>query len=179
VVCANTLGVAESRTGDQSITIAHTGDANGKVIEAAQKLFAGIIERHETVAAHYRLLKQTVLSADEFDTLVLDPIAPDPRKHPRWNAEGRMANAVIERAERKWQVVTRLWMSGKGHTGDHSAWEAYNGAVEALDHDTDLFPARSGVYRTASLLGGWLAETKGTVLKGLLAHAESVAASNN
>ncbi len=174
VVCANTLGAAETRTTqgvDGSITVAHTGEAHAKVIAAAAQLFAAIVERHEVIARHYQLLKQTVLSPADFKALVLDVVAPDPRTHAQWTPDARMAESVVVRYERKRDEVTRLWHEGTGHVGDGSSWEAYNGAVEALDHRADLFPTRRGVYRTASLLDGTLRDLKHRVLDSLLTFA--------
>jgi len=175
VVCANTLGAAEDRTTqgtDQSITVAHTGAAHAKVVAAAERLFAAIVERHEVIARHYRLLKATILSEAEFKALVLDVLAPDPRAHAQWMPDARMAESVIARCERKRDEVTRLWTAGAGHSGEPTAWFAYNASVEAVDHRPDLFPTRSGVYRSASLLDGTLKSLKHRVLENLLAFAE-------
>lgn len=171
VVCANTLGAAERDGAAQQFTVRHTRDVEAKVVEAAHNLFAGIVARSETIAAQYRLLRAHHLDTALFRSLVLDAVAPDPRTDPQWNPEARMAGAVVERWERKTTEVTRLWLKGDGHTGDGSAWEAYNGAVQALDHDRELFPTRSGVYRTASLMGGALAQIKQRVLNNLVENA--------
>ena len=176
VVCANTLGAAEHRAtagADGSITIAHTGEAHAKVVAAAEQLFAAIVERHEVVARHYRQLKDTTLTDAEFESLVLNVVTPNPRRHPRWNPEARMAETVLARHERKRAAVTHLWTEGAGHTGEPTAWYAYNGVVEAIDHNAELFPTRSGVYRTASLLDGSLRELKQRVLSNLLTFAEA------
>lgn len=175
VVCANTLGVAEHAMdsgGSRAIKVRHTGDAETKIVEAAEELFAGIIERYEAIAAGYRILKATTLPDAAFRKLVLDPIAPDPRDSPRFNPEARMAESVLDRALRRRGELTRLWHEGDGHTGDGSAWEAYNGAVQALDHNTELWPTRAGSWRTASLLDGQLRRMKDTTLKGLTGYAE-------
>lgn len=174
VVCANTLGAAE-RAGeervDQTIIVRHTKDAEARLVDAAHKLFHEIIERSEVIARQYKLLKAHHLDTALFRELVLNAVAPDPRKHPKWNPEARMANAVVERWERKVARVTHLWHHGDGHVGDNSAWEAYNAAVQALDHDADLFPARSGVYRTASLMQGNLKRMKQQVIENLVHNA--------
>jgi hypothetical protein len=82
---------------------------------------------------------------------------------------------VVNRYERKANEITRLWTEGDGHIGDHSAWEALNGAVQALDHDRDLFPTRAGSYRTASLLDGILAQTKQRVTENLVTYVRQEA----
>lgn len=173
VVCANTLAMAEvavegAAKRGRAITVRHTSSAEVKVVEAAEKLFAGVIERYEVIARQYKLLKQTVLEEHEFRRYVLDVIAPHPLDNPRFNPEAKLAESVVDRAERKRKELTRLWTEGAGHEGDRSAWEAYNGAVEALDHDGDLFPIRGGSWRTASLLDGTYATRKNDVLDGLV-----------
>lgn len=170
VVCANTLGAAEGE-GGHAITVRHTGDANVRLVEAAQSMWGAMIERMETTARAYRTLKARYLDEEMFKTLVVDAIATDPRKRSEFNPEAKLAEMVVERYERKVTRVTELWTSGKGHTGDHSAWEAYNGAVELLDHDRDLFPTRAGAFRTASLLDGDLGKRKAAVLANLLGAA--------
>jgi len=173
VVCANTLGAAERRGGERerAVKVIHTGDARQKLIDAAETLWGGVIERYETLAQQYRAMRQTILSPEQFERLVAQPVAggAHPTQRRNWNPEARMANAVVERYERKVAAVTRLWTDGKGHSGDQSAWEAYNGAVEAIDHNVDgLWPTRGGVYRTASLLDGSLHNTKAAVLAKLV-----------
>ena len=178
VVCANTLGMSESRAGisgregtaddGRAIMIRHTASVGVRAVEAAERLFRGIVERYEVVATQYRALKQTRLDLQQFVELVSDVVAPDPRDNPRWNPESRAAESVIGRAEAKRARLEQLWTGGTGHTGDHSAWEAYNAATEALDHDTDLWPTRAGVYRTQSLMFGEYGRLKAEVLKGLV-----------
>ncbi|HEU0299190.1 MAG TPA: DUF932 domain-containing protein [Longimicrobium sp.] len=171
VVCANTLGMAEAgaRNG-RAITVRHTQGVEAGVVAAAETLFKGIVERYEVVAAQYRTLKAVALEEAEFRRMVLDVIAPHPLENPRFNPDGMMARSVVERAERKRTELTRLWTAGDGHTGDHSAWEAYNAATQALDHNADLWPTRGGVWRTASLLDGQLGTMKMEVLNGLVSH---------
>lgn len=170
IVCANTLGMAETSSRSRWEIVRHTGDANARLIEAAEKMFQSVIQQHIVIAEQYRALKARVLEAAEFEAAVLDVIAGiDPTKRPEWNPEARMANAVIERWTAKRTTLTELWERGKGHVGDHSAWEAYNGAVEALDHDeAGLWPVKSGVYRTAALLSGTYAQLKNQVLDTLV-----------
>jgi phage/plasmid-like protein (TIGR03299 family) len=169
VVCANTLHAAEERGMQKATIVRHTEGAPERLVEAAQVLWQGVIERYEVVARQYQLLKGLILTSAQFDELVLDVAVPHPAQSPRFNPEARTATSVIERAERKRAEVRRLWEAGKGHAGDHSAWEAYNGLVEAVDHDTDLFPTRGGAWRRgASLLDGTLRRMKDDVLAGLV-----------
>ena len=170
VVCANTLGFAEGGKGEQFV-IRHTGDAQEKLVEAANELFNRFVEEYEALAGQYRQLKQTFLTDAEFRELVVRPIAVDPRSRPEFNPEARLAEKVVERYENKVAELERLWVAGKGHTGDHSAWEAYNAAVEAIDHNRELWPSRSGSYRLGRLMTGDLAKMKDTVLNNLVARA--------
>lgn len=176
VVCANTLGMAES-SGEQAVKVIHTGDARQKLIDAAESLWGGIIERYEVLAKQYNAMRATILTDEQFAQLVLAPVAGlHPEKRRNWNPEARMAVSVVTRYEEKIKTLTSLWTAGKGHTGDKSAWEAYNGVVECLDHDeAGLWPTRGGVYRTASLLNGSLRATKTAVLDNLV-HASADAA---
>jgi phage/plasmid-like protein (TIGR03299 family) len=178
IVCANTLGQAEgdARGNSRWRTVVHNRQAKAKLVEAARDLFAGVVDRYEGVARGYRLLMGTVLTEELFDRLVADAIAPDPRTLPAWNPDAKRAESVLERAERKRAALRRLWREGKGHTGDPTAWYAYQGAVEAIDHGRELWPTRAGCYRTASLLDGEYAALKNRVLDNLTRHATGVAA---
>lgn len=74
---------------------------------------------------------------------------------------------MLRRAERKREEIRRLWDEGVGHKGDHSACEAYNAVVEAIDHNAEFWPVRGGTYRTASLLDGNLLTLRQNVLANL------------
>lgn len=187
-VCGNTLGVDEARAvrlessgsdhDERLATIRHTGDAEAKHVDAAQRLLGGLIERAEAVAKAYRILKGFYLDEALFRTLVIEPsIGKHPTTRPEFNPDARLANAVVERWERREGEIKRLWTAGKGHTGDHTAWEGYNGLVEAVDHDADLFPSRGGVYRLGTLLTGELRAKKERVLHSLLSAAAAHSAS--
>jgi hypothetical protein len=84
-----------------------------------------------------------------------------------------MAAAVVDRFERKRARLRDLWASGRGHTGEPTAWFAYNAVAEALDHDRELWPTRAGCWRTAQLLTGSYGETKAAVLDRLTEFALS------
>lgn len=174
VVCANTLELAERDLRDgrrRSVAVRHTRGAEVRIVEAADALLRAIIERYQVLAERYRLLKRTVLSRRAFKVLVLDPVAPDPRDDPGWRPENQQAQAAVERTLRRRAELSRLWTEGAGHRGDQSAWEAYNGLVQALDHRSDLFPTRRN--RLRSLLDGQLRRTKRRCMARLLAHAIS------
>src|SRR5262249_43856688 len=147
VVCANTLGMAERQAdGSESRRWVKGTPKHGaveKLKEAADELFVRVLTSYEGVAKQYRLLMETPLPYAAFDRLVLDVVAPDPPRDPAFNPSAKLAEAVVARAERKRGEVRRLWMEGKGHSGERNAWFAYNGATEALDHNRELWPTRS------------------------------------
>jgi phage/plasmid-like protein (TIGR03299 family) len=176
IVCANTLGQAETEGRSRWQIVYHSGGAKGRLAEVARELFGNVVERYEVMARHYAAMQARRLSEDEFGKLVLDVIAPDPRKHPKFNVEAATAEGVVERAMKKRDEVRRLWFAGRGHTGEPTAWYAYNGAVEALDHNRELWPTRAGAWRTASLIDGTLAEMKNKVLDNLAAASLTTAA---
>jgi phage/plasmid-like protein (TIGR03299 family) len=171
IVCANTLGAAERDGASRWVQVNHRGDAQSKLFEAAHEMFGRVVQNFELVARQYRLLMKTTITPGIFRKLVLDVVSPDPRQRRDWNPEAKMAEAVVARHERKVAEVTRLWHSGKGHTGEPTAYYALNAAIEAIDHNRDLFPTRAGCYRTASLLTGELAAMKARVTDGLVAFA--------
>lgn len=190
-VCANTVGLietqidagtkAESDIGEETdgetkaIGVRHTGDVEQKMVAAAEKLFGGLVKRAEVAAESYRLLKQTTLTASQFRQLVLLPsIGVHPTRRKNWNPEARGASGVITRYEEKGAEIVRMWTEGTKHTGDHSAWEAYNGLVEAIDHNEELFPMRGGVYRTQGLLDGMLRQMKDGALAEVTSFAKAV-----
>lgn len=176
VVCNNTLGFAHEG-GDSGrvrmVKVRHTKEVEANTVAAAMGLWGDIVRRYEVIAKQYRLLKATYLDEAMFRELVENVLAPDPRENPKWNPEARMANAVVERYEKKVTAVRDAWMHGQGHVGDYSAWEAYNGAVQVLDHNENLYPNRTGVFRTQSLLTGRLGQMKQQVLDNLVEYARS------
>lgn len=181
VVCANTLGLVERDVDGghtaHSAKVRHTGDAQQRMAEAAENIFGGLVQQAEIIAEQYAQLKATRLTASQFRAHVLLPtIGEHPTRRKGWNPEARQAETVVERYEAKGAEIVRLWAEGKGHTGDESAWEAYNAVVEAIDHNETLFPARGGVYRTQGLLDGRLREQKDAALTELVAFAEQAPA---
>jgi phage/plasmid-like protein (TIGR03299 family) len=171
VVCANTLGQALVGWKDRSDTIAvsHRGDARVRLIEAAERLFGSIVERYRVIAEQYTTMKQTILDVEEFTRTVLDVASPLPKELHTPEGEHlttRGYDLAYAAAEKRRSSITERWVSGIGHVGDHSAWEAYNGAVEVIDHDSDMFRVRGS--RVASLISGRLIEKKSRVLDAVV-----------
>lgn len=173
VVCANTLGMVESGNALRMVNVRHTGEAQARFAEAAGDLWSSFVTMSESLRAQYTTLRHRFLDETMFRELVLKAAVVDPRTQPQFNPSARTAEAVVDRYERKVSRITQLWTAGKGHTGDRSAWEAYNGLVEAMDHDRDLWPVRGGAWRAASFLDGEIARTKGRVLQRLVAAADA------
>lgn len=185
-VCANTLGAAlaaagvderdeqrEGRISSNAFAIRHSQNVKANLEAAAAALWKDRVALFELIAAQYALLKRTPLDAVSFARCVLDVAAPDPRKRSGWNPEARLANVVLARFEEKRSELNRMWRHGSGHTGDGSAWEAYNGLVEVIDHNQELYPTRAGVFRTQALLDGELGRVKQTVVNRLVAFAQA------
>jgi len=171
VVCANTLGAAlvgwQNR--GEVIKVSHRGDARVRLIDAATTLFGGIVERYHTIAETYRDLKDRILTVEQFTSSVLDIAAPLPEKAFTLRGQhltGRGYDAAYEAAESRRDRISYMWHNGAGHHADNSAWEAYNAAVEVIDHDADLFRTRGS--RVAALIGGRLVQKKTEVLNALV-----------
>ena len=171
IICSNTLGAAERDGVSRWTQINHRAGAQSRLFEAANEMFNRVVERFDVIASQYRLLMKTTITPGIFRKLVLDVVAPDPRERKDWNPEAKLAAAVVDRYERKQAEVTRLWTEGDGHSGEPTAWLAYNGVCQALDFNRQLWPTRAGCYRTASLLTGELAAAKNRVLDGLVEFA--------
>jgi len=172
VVCANTLGMALVNWRDRAdaVAVAHKGEARIKVVEAAERLFGGIVERYRVIAKQYRAMKERILTADEFIRTVLDKASPLPKDLHGLHTEHltvRGYDLARKRAEERREAISSAWTGGRGHVGDRSAWEAYNGAVEVIDHDAVLY--RTNGSRVAALLGGRLLEAKSAVLNSVAA----------
>jgi phage/plasmid-like protein (TIGR03299 family) len=165
VVCANTLSSAVSgMRKDTSIAVAHRAGATVKVVEAARELFAGVTERYVAVAEAYQRLRDTRLTVEQFAAAVLDTVAPMP--DPNDFDSKRGFSIVADRQLDRRKLIGDAWDGGIGHTGDRSAWEAFNAAAEVIDHDVDAFPAKD---RIAQLSGGRLAQLKDATLAAILA----------
>lgn len=169
VVCANTLGIALNRH-DRTLSVRHTASVEARTVEAARQLWAGLVERYEAAARQYRLLKARHLDTALFRRLVLDVAAKVPPQLDRPGHTARQETArgrILARRSR----IAQLWAEGAGHRGDRSMYEAYNAAVESIDHDAELWRVRGP--RTAALLDGRLAEIKDRVLMTLVQAAGS------
>ena len=168
VVCANTLGAA-LRDRRRAIGVRHTASVEARTVEAAQSLWRGLVERYEAVARQYQALKALHLDTALFRRLVLDVAAPLPAALDQSGLTARQESArrkIVDQRSR----ITQLWHEGAGHSGDESAWEAYNAVAESVDHDVQLWRVRDS--RAEAMLVGRLAEVKDRVLASLVEAAD-------
>jgi phage/plasmid-like protein (TIGR03299 family) len=158
VVCANTLAMAHGMKG--GIKVRHTTNVKTRHIDAAEVLFKSLVESYRDIADQFNALRAATLTEEMFKATVLDVLAALPTA-PKSERKDNIAKAAFEkateRATAKRDRLTYLWTNGDGHTGDLSAWEAVNGAVQSLDHDEDMWKADD---RLASLFDGSLATAK-------------------
>ena len=118
-------------------------------------------------------MQRALLTETQFGQMILDTVVPDPREESGWNPESIMAESVVKRSQKKRETLQKLWRDGMGHTGEPTAWYAYQAVTEALDHNKDLWPTRSGCWRTQQLLTGSYAEMKNGVLDLLVDYSLS------
>ncbi len=166
VVCGNTLTLAEHLIDahrGRRFSVSHSRGAELRIVEAARTLFAAIVQRYGRLAADFELLRSCRLTETEFDRLVLDPTAPEPDRS--------LGATAVERALRRRTEVRRLWTEGEGHAGAYTAWEAYNGLVQAVEHDPAFEPDQPGETRVASMLDGDLGKLLTHTLDRLVAHS--------
>jgi phage/plasmid-like protein (TIGR03299 family) len=172
VVCANTLTMALAKADrGTTIKVVHSGDVQKNVELAADALFR-TSRRYVDFAGQRELLRRTEISFErDFNRLVLDPVVPVrhlERKIARDDGNAR-TEAHLKRAVEKRDRIRELWTQGEGHRGDRSAWEAFNGLTQALDHDEMFAPRTDRVQ--AMIHNGHLEAKKGEVLNRLVGFA--------
>jgi len=174
VVCANTLETSLRRRGGFSVEIPHHSSVRQAYAEAVRNLFRGLAEGCQELADHREVLKKSVLSEEAFSKLVLEVAVPfgylermqEKQKYPQMSAA---VERLLRPLKAKRTEIRRLWEGGAGHQGDRSAWEAYNGLVQWLDHSAS---ASREEDRIESLMTGRLSDTKRRVFARLVAHAK-------
>lgn len=178
VVCANTLGFAHRNAAagiDNAIKVFHRANVKSATAKAVADMIETLTANFSIIASQYEKLQQRFLSEEEFSLNVLDVLAPLPEAPVGERAtKNRIATAAwekaSERANKKRDRLSQLWTDGDGHTGDRSAWEAYNAATQSIDHDADLWKV-DGDSRLASLWQGQLGKAKQSVFDSLYAIA--------
>mgnify|MGYP003136886858 FL=1 len=183
VVCANTMEAAERGQKGLSLAVSHTSNVTENYKVGAAKIFTSMARRYAEFAGTRDLLKKTILPSDigystsPFRQHVLDvavPVHQLEEKIRRREGTGHTV-AALDRAHDKRGEITRLWTQGMGHTGDYSAWEAWQGVVQYYDHDSELKSADSS--RIASLYNGSLGKIKSRIGSSLVGYAQEAGAS--
>lgn len=172
VVCANTYDMSMDRYHEGiSVEVSHSGNVQENYRAAAELMLGTMAERFRSFSQVRSALMAEELPVQAFKRLVLDTAVPImhleaklSRKEATWQTEKALENASAKRAR-----ITTLWTEGKGHTGDHSAWEAFNGMVQWADHDPDA--TRSSSRLLALGKAGTLGKPKLAVQSRLMTWA--------
>lgn len=165
VVCANTLRAAHMDSRGENIGIRHTSGIKAATIAAAKELWGKIGVNEQKAMKHFQIMEQTILTDAQFTTLVLDEALPLPEKTPDTPRGETMLAQRIEARER----VRTLWTGGFGHDGTPTAYNAYNGLVQAIDHEPKVFKVQGGdAARLGQLLYGNLGAIKTKVATNLV-----------
>lgn len=169
-VCANTIRLGMA-SGTLKTKIRHTKSAPVRQFEAARETFRHVIADCTVMADKYRKLQSLTLDLATWKELVQKVAAPDPRDAKEWDAKAPRAELVVERFKEKANRLYSLMVKGTGSDGEKTGWNAYNGLVESLDHDTEIWKGRSNENRVLSLTDGPLAQIRSNVFNGLVAVA--------
>ena len=176
VVCANTYTMAVANQKGISVAVSHTSNVVEDYTNGAKVLLDGIATRYVGLAETRALMKRSILPEDislstsPFRKLVLDaafPILHLERKVQRREDSGH-TRAALDKAHGKRAEITRLWTRGLGHEGDYSAWEAWQGAIQYFDHESEL--KSKGSSRVASLYDGSLSKIKNQIGRNLVSY---------
>ena len=167
-VCKNTIDMAMA-SGTLKTRVVHRQNGPARQLEAAQETFKHVIRHHVEMAEKYRKLQGTVLDLQQWKELVQEVAVPDPRKAPGFDPKSPRSDMVVERFKQKANRIYVLMREGRGSDGTTSAWNAYNGLVESMDHDVTLWKGRNEENRVMSLTAGPLAKIRETVFNNLVA----------
>ena len=182
VVCANTFAMSMSAKEEgTSVEITHGKNVAGAYKAAAQLMLNGVASRFTKLAEARSIMKTTVLrdylgwGERPFQRLVLDQVAPVAHLEAKISRrdDNPHTRTALEKANRVRQEVRDLWDAGKGHSGDGSAWEAFQGAVEWVDHGASSLKGKDDrdERRAESLFGGHLSNVKSRIARNLFAYA--------
>jgi len=152
VVCANTLAIALGGNSTHAAKVRHTGNVAQNVKTAADLVFGRMSHRFSMFDMQRTLLQRVHMNNADFNRLIAEPFVRVREfekgwqeriaKYGRNDPKSTRAEKAFERSMERRDAIRHLWENGVGHTGDKSAWEAYNGFVQALDHDP-LFQRQS------------------------------------
>lgn len=176
IVCANTLAMALRDNRTTIHAVRHTRSAGTRIAEAARRAWGGALKDAAAQAEAFRALREIELTPAQFQSLVLDAVAPLPAPPmPGASERSRALHAsAVSRAESDRATVRRLLMDGRGNDGSLSAWNAFNALTEAVDH-WNVGSARRGAAKSETLVaqlpGGAIQQLKVGVWNNLLALA--------
>lgn len=167
IICRNTFAKAEAgfRSGKlPALAVRHTKHADLRLVEAAQELWEGIIERNVYLATQYKKLRAAKMDDAMFLDLVGTPIIGEPPKEDS-------KEFVLERYRDRVDGLLALFHGdATGIAGDASAYDAWMTATEVLDHDPKAMFTRKVELET--VLIGARAERKDQVFYNLTKYAE-------
>lgn len=166
VICRNTFIMAQA-SARRSRKLAHTQTVRERLVVAVGELWQDVLEGYAGTVEAYRKLRETRITDAEFKRAVLDVIAPIPNIDPK--DENHRKVAVLDRAMAKRNTIRTAWAFGAGHAGDSSAYEAFSGLTEVMDHDEELFGLRTGSKAERAFYGSAREDRKDRVLTNLLA----------
>lgn len=172
VVCANTIASSLGATeGGMDIAVAHNRQVKENWQAATDALFRNVVMRFVGMANYRRILKAAELDDRSFIDLVLDATVPVKQLEEKIRRRDGTAHTTtaLEKAGEKRAEITRLWTGGRGQTGDKSAWEAYQGVIEYLDHDERS--VGGGSDRIQSMVDGSVNKAKTNVFRNLMGYA--------
>lgn len=184
VVCANTFDASMgSKEDGTSVEVTHGKNVVEAYAAAAKIMLAGVGSRFAKLAEARETMEATPLrdyggwGERPYQRLVLDRIVPIAHLEEkiRRRDDNPHTRAALERASEKRMEIRTLWDDGAGHAGSGSAWEAFQGAVEWIDHAGSALVGSSDrdVRRVTSLHDGGLGRTKNRIARGLFAYAAS------
>lgn len=168
-VCENTLymGLAAS---SQVVRVKHTATGEVKLVDAAMKVWQKVLAQHEEAATAFKALRAYHLDSAMFRKLVLDVAIPLPVIDKTATDRAQKVQATkLDNAIDTRNVITSLWHNGSGHDGDSSAYEAWQGLIQAVDHN-NIMPLRSSDIVSANLFGTH-GNVKAAVFQSLMAVA--------
>lgn len=163
VVCWNTLSAA--LMGEGVLRVPHVGNVEAKLAAAAEDAFAAVVKRYNKLSGLFRALRRTALDDKLFERLVLNSAAPLPHAK-KGESEAEAAERARDRTLDRRDAIRAAWTAGVGHLGDRSAFEAFSGLVEVLDHSA-LYEGRRA-SRVESMALGQLSGIKNRVFKALV-----------
>jgi len=172
VVCSNTLEFSlGSSEGGISVAVPHVRGVTENWKEATEALFGNLVMRFIGLANYRAILKSATLDNRSFVDLVLEATIPVRQLEERiMRRDGtKLTETSLAKSGEKRNRIRHLWTDGRGQVGDHSAWEAYQGVIEFIDHDKEALPKSSN--RVQSLMDGTLKKAKSNVFRNLMAYS--------